>query len=79
VPDVLALAPKVCCPVLFIRGDKENAHRYPAEEFCARMTAPAVAQVIPDCDHFYNGRENLVIDTVTTWLTTMMQAKGSAR
>ena len=78
VPDVLALAPEVRCPVLFICGDKENAHRYPAEEFCARATAPAVAKVITDCDHFYNGRENVVIETVTTWLGTTMQAQGKA-
>jgi len=79
VPDVLALAPQVRCPVLFIRGDKENAHRYPAEEFCERATAPAVAKVIPDCDHFYNGREHVVIDTVATWLAATMQATGSTR
>jgi pimeloyl-ACP methyl ester carboxylesterase len=78
VPDVLALAPQVRCPVLFIRGDKENAHRYPAEEFCARATAPAVAKVIPDCDHFYNGRESVVINTVSTWLGTTMHEKRSA-
>lgn len=77
VPDVLLLAAQVRCPVLFIRGDKENAKRYPAEEFCERATAPAVAKVIPNCDHFYNGREDVVIDTVTTWLTTMTQARGN--
>ena len=70
VPDVIALAPRVRCPVLFIRGDQENAQRYPAEEFCKRATAPAVAKVIPNCDHFYNGREDAVIDTVTAWLRT---------
>jgi len=68
VPDVLALAPEVKCPILFIRGDKENAERYPAEEFVRRATAPAIANVIADCDHFYNGRENEVIDAVTSWL-----------
>jgi len=68
VPDVLALAPEVKCPILFIRGDKENAERYPAEAFVRRATAPAVANVIADCDHFYNGRENEVIDAVTSWL-----------
>jgi len=62
--DVIALAPEVKCPILFIRGDKENAERYPAEEFVRRATAPAIANVIADCDHFYNGRENEVIDAV---------------
>ena len=30
-PDMLAFAPRITCPVLYIRGDKEPAHVYPAE------------------------------------------------
>ena len=41
VPDVLALAPQVKCPILYIRGDQENAERYPAEAFVGRACAPA--------------------------------------
>ena len=72
VPDVLALAPEVKCPVLYIRGDKENAERYPAETFVERATAPALAKVIPDCDHFYNGREAEVATVVTSWLQSTL-------
>jgi pimeloyl-ACP methyl ester carboxylesterase len=72
VPDVLALAPEVKCPILYIRGDKENPERYPAEVFVSRATAPAVAKVIGDCDHFYNGKETEVIDTVTSWLASTL-------
>jgi len=79
VPDVMGLAPQVRCPVLFIRGDRENAHRYPAEEFCERATAPAVAKVIPDCDHFYNGREKTVIEEVTAWLGKTLPVKEGTR
>lgn len=79
VPDVLALAPQVRCPVLAIRGDRENAHRYPAEEFCERATAPAVAKVIPDCDHFYNGREAAVTDAVVTWLARTLPENSAAQ
>ena len=68
VPDTLALAPRVRCPVLAIRGDKESAERYPAEAFAAAASSPAKAVVIADCDHFYNGREDAVIEAVTTWL-----------
>jgi pimeloyl-ACP methyl ester carboxylesterase len=71
VPDILALAPQVRCPVLCIRGDRENARRYPAEAFCERAVSPAIAKVIPDCDHFYNGREQAVIETVTSWLRAL--------
>jgi hypothetical protein len=73
VPDVLALAPEVRCPILYIRGDKENAQRYPAEAFVERATAPAVAKVIADCDHFYNGREEEVASVVTGWLQSTLR------
>lgn len=69
VPDTIALAPHIKCPVLAIRGDKESADRYPAEEFAAAAGGNAQARVISNCDHFYNGREDAVIETVTGWLT----------
>ena len=40
-PDVLALAPKVACPVLYLRGDREPRDLYPAEAFRARCAGPA--------------------------------------
>jgi pimeloyl-ACP methyl ester carboxylesterase len=73
VPDTIALAPKVKCPSLCIRGDKELPDRYPAEEFARAATAPSTAVVIPDCDHFYNGREDEVIAAVTSWLTVTLR------
>jgi pimeloyl-ACP methyl ester carboxylesterase len=73
VPDTVALAPRVKCPVLAIRGDREDAGRYPAEEFARAATAPGktMAKVIENCDHFYNGREDAVIETVMSWLRTL--------
>ena len=73
VPDVIALAPQIRCPILAIRGDKENAHRYPAEEVGQVASAPCQVAVIPNCDHFYNGREDAVIQTVTSWLTRTLE------
>ena len=67
-PDVLALAPRVTCPVLFLRGDQESAQHYPAEAFRARASGPCEVDVIPNCDHFYRGREDAVIERVTAWL-----------
>ena len=72
VPDTIALAPKVKCPILCIRGDQENAQRYPAEEFQRAAMAPCTVKIIPDCDHFYNGREQAVIDAVTSWLRSVL-------
>jgi pimeloyl-ACP methyl ester carboxylesterase len=67
-PDVLALAPRIACSVLFLRGDQESPLAYPAEEFCRRAGGPAEAVVLPGCDHFYRGREALVAETVASWL-----------
>ena len=69
VPDTLALAPQVKCPVLFIRGDQERREGYPAEEFCARAGGPCDVEIVPDCDHFYNGREDAVSELVAWWLS----------
>jgi len=68
VPDTLALAPQVKCPVLTLRGDKEDGHRYPVNEFQKLAGGPCKAEVVPDCDHFYNGREEQVADIVSQWL-----------
>jgi pimeloyl-ACP methyl ester carboxylesterase len=68
VPDTIALAPQIKCPVLAIRGDKEDVHRYPAEEFQRAAGGPCRVEIIPDCDHFYNGREALVCGIVSSWL-----------
>lgn len=71
-PDVLALAPRIKCPVLYIRGDKEPAHVYPAEEFAARAGGPCDVRIVKDCDHFYGGREDEISHIVTEWLTKVL-------
>ena len=68
VPDVLALAPSISCRSLFLRGDKEPASLYPAEEFSARAAGQCTVKIIPDCDHFYGGREAEVAEAVTSFL-----------
>jgi pimeloyl-ACP methyl ester carboxylesterase len=68
VPDTIALAPRITCPVLTIRGDREDVHRYPAEEFQQAAGGPCRVEIIPDCDHFYNGREDAVCEIVSSWL-----------
>jgi pimeloyl-ACP methyl ester carboxylesterase len=67
-PDTLELAPRVRCPSLFIRGDKEPREQYPGEEFRARSGGPCTVEIVPDCDHFYNGREEAVRTIVSSWL-----------
>jgi pimeloyl-ACP methyl ester carboxylesterase len=71
-PDVLALSSRIKCPVLYIRGDKEPAHIYPAEEFAERCGGPCDVRIVKDCDHFYGGREEAVMGIVTDWLARVM-------
>jgi pimeloyl-ACP methyl ester carboxylesterase len=67
-PDVLELAPQIRCPTLFIRGDKEPREQYPAEAFRDRAGGPCTVEIVPDCDHFYNGCEQAVQALVCGWL-----------
>jgi len=73
VPDTIALAPKIKCPVLCIRGDKEEAHRYPAEEYQRAAGGPCEVEIVANSDHFYNGREDVVATLVAKWLTRTLK------
>jgi pimeloyl-ACP methyl ester carboxylesterase len=75
-PDILDLAPRVACPVLYLRGDQESAENYPAEQFQARAGGPCEVDIIPNCDHFYRGREDAVIERVTAWLNKTLPASA---
>ncbi len=72
-PDTLELAPKVKCPTLYVRGDQEPRANYPAEEFKARSGGPCTVEIVPDCDHFYNGREEAILEIVSAWLARILQ------
>lgn len=67
-PDLLELAPRIRCPVLYLRGDKEPRDLYPAEEFARRCGGPCTVEIVADCDHFYVGRETPVSYLVCRWL-----------
>jgi pimeloyl-ACP methyl ester carboxylesterase len=71
-PDTLALAPRIGCPVLYVRGDAEPAELYPAEEFQQRATGPCTVEIVPDCNHFYVGREDAVTALVRSWLAATL-------
>jgi pimeloyl-ACP methyl ester carboxylesterase len=67
-PDVLALAPQIKCPVLYIRGDQESAQQYPAEDFQRRAGGTCDVEIVPNCDHFYVRREAAIAELVSAWL-----------
>jgi pimeloyl-ACP methyl ester carboxylesterase len=73
VPDTIALAPQIKCPVLAIRGDQEERDRYPAEEFAAACGGPCEVNIVANCDHFYNGREDHVAGVVSGWLAKTLR------
>lgn len=74
-PSTLELAPKIGCPVLYIRGDQENPDTYPAEAFAARSGGQCDVEIVPNCDHFYKGREDAVTALVAGWLDRTLLAK----
>jgi alpha/beta superfamily hydrolase len=76
VPDTLALAPRIKCPVLALRGDKEDGERYPAEAYGRVAGGPCRVEIISSCDHFYNGRESHVAGVVADWLEQTLKGKG---
>ncbi len=67
-PDLLEQAPRIRCPVLFVRGEAEPEDVYPAHAFVDRCAGPAKAVVLPQCDHFYVGAERRVTALVPDWL-----------
>ena len=67
-PDTFELAPKITCPVLYVRGDREPPTGYPAEEYQKRAGGPCDVEIVQNCDHFYNGREDEVTGLVANWL-----------
>jgi pimeloyl-ACP methyl ester carboxylesterase len=71
-PDIVALAPNIKCPVLYIRGDQEPEAAIPTEAFRTRAGGRCDVEVIPDCDHFYVGREDAVCSVVTNWLKDVL-------
>jgi pimeloyl-ACP methyl ester carboxylesterase len=73
VPDTIALAPQIRCPVLAIRGDQEDRDRYPAEEFAQACGGPCEVNIVANCDHFYNAREAHVADLVSVWLANTLK------
>jgi pimeloyl-ACP methyl ester carboxylesterase len=72
VPNLVANAKRIRCPVLFIRGDQEPVENYPAELFKANCAGPCEIAIIPNCDHFYVGAEDRVANTVMEWLSRML-------
>jgi pimeloyl-ACP methyl ester carboxylesterase len=77
-PDTVATAPQVKCPTLFIRGDQELRAAYPAEDFAAASAGPCDVEIVPDCDHYYNNREDAITILVVDWLSRQFGLAAAA-
>ncbi|MPZ86871.1 MAG: alpha/beta fold hydrolase [Nitriliruptorales bacterium] len=68
-PSLLRSAETIGCPVLFVVGAGEDPAVYPAHTFAERTSGRSDVVVVPECDHFYRGREDQVATIVADWLT----------
>ena len=59
--------------------DKEERSRYPAEEFQRAAGGPCRVEVVANCDHFYNGREDHVAGIVAAWLAETLRLGSKSR
>lgn len=77
-PDIVALAPQIRCPSLFLRGDAEPPDLYPAEAFQRQAGGACEVTIVENCDHFYNGREAAVTEIVGAWLGATLDIRSQS-
>jgi pimeloyl-ACP methyl ester carboxylesterase len=73
-PSLLDAAARITAPCLVLKGAEEDPRIYPVDEFAARCTGPCDVIQLPDCDHFYRGREARVAGLVAEWLDAAVPA-----
>jgi pimeloyl-ACP methyl ester carboxylesterase len=71
-PVLLDNAARITCPVLFVRGDREDPGMYPAERFAEVAAGPVDVRILADCDHFYTGHEDELGRLVAGWLDSVL-------
>ena len=73
IPDLVALAPRVGCPTLFLKGAEEPEAAYPARAFAAACAGPCEVVELPGLDHWYRGRDEEVAARVGGWLAERLE------
>jgi pimeloyl-ACP methyl ester carboxylesterase len=71
-PVLLDNAPRIRCPVLYVRGDREDREMYPAERYAEVAGGPVDVRILEDCDHFYTAHEDAVGRLVASWLDEVL-------
>ncbi|MFP6713174.1 MAG: alpha/beta hydrolase [Rhodospirillales bacterium] len=69
VPGILENAPKITCPVLYLKGNDEPDDLYPTKAFQEKCSGPCDVEILDGCDHFYNGFEDKVAEIIAAWLS----------
>ncbi|MDA8284971.1 MAG: alpha/beta fold hydrolase [Actinomycetota bacterium] len=77
IPRIVEAAPRIECPVLYLRGELEDPEMYPAENFAAAGHAPVDVRIVSGADHFYSGCEDEVGRMVGDWLDTILGEPGA--
>jgi hypothetical protein len=74
VPDLAVIG-----PTLFIRGDEESPETDPAERFKECAGGPCDVEIVPNCNHFYVGREAAICELVSGWLVRTLNITAGVR
>ena len=77
-PDLVAEAPAIRCPTLFLKGQGEPEAAYPSRAFSAACSGPCDVVELPGRDHWYNGCEREVSTAVVEWLARVMTVPSTS-
>ncbi|MGI9605678.1 MAG: alpha/beta hydrolase [Acidimicrobiales bacterium] len=71
-PDIVEMADRIPCPTLFIRSREEPRTVYPAEELADRAMVDVDVRVLDAGGHYYVGHENLISNSVASFLAPLI-------
>jgi len=69
-PVTLECVERISCPILAIRGGKEDPTFYPVDQMPSRAKSRCELVIIPDTDHLYTGKLDVLAATIRRWLAS---------
>ena len=67
-PSTVATVQRVKCAMSYLCVDQELRNSNPVEHFAANSSGPCNIEITENCDHFYNGREDAIIELMVSRL-----------
>jgi alpha/beta superfamily hydrolase len=61
---------KISCPILALRGGMEDPSFYPVDQMPSRAKAKCELVIIPETDHVYTGKMDVLAATIRRWLAS---------